>query len=51
MDERGKTAWVTLQENNAVAVVSLAPGKERITAIWPLGRKDWSRFKLDPSDT
>ena len=48
---QGKTAYVTLQENNAVARVSLSPaGKERITGVWPLGWKDWSRFKLDPSD-
>jgi hypothetical protein len=33
-------AWVTLQENNAVAEVNLA--SKTITAIWGLGKKDMS---------
>lgn len=36
----GKTAYVTLQENNALAVVDIA--KARVTAIKPLGMKDHS---------
>ncbi|SOB76038.1 hypothetical protein SAMN04488490_1709 [Marinobacter sp. LV10R510-11A] len=35
-----KTAWVVLQENNAVAVLDIAAGE--ITAILPLGFKDHS---------
>lgn len=35
-----KTAWVTLQENNAIAKVNI-PGKA-ITDIFPLGFKDYS---------
>jgi DNA-binding beta-propeller fold protein YncE len=43
------TAFVTLQENNAVAVVDLASA--RITKIIGLGFKDYgSKFKIAPSD-
>jgi DNA-binding beta-propeller fold protein YncE len=46
----GATAWVTLQENNAIAVVDVATAA--VTAIRPLGTKDFSvaGFGLDPSD-
>ena len=46
----GSTAYVTLQENNAVAVVDIAT--EEITAVVPLGYKDHSEpgNQLDPSD-
>ncbi len=37
----GKTAWVTLQENNAIAVVDIATA--RVTSILPLGLKDHSK--------
>lgn len=45
-----KTAWVTLQENNAVAVVDIAA--RRVSAIRPLGFKDHSRsgMGMDVSD-
>ena len=36
----GETAWVTLQENNAVAVVDVATAT--VTEILPLGTKDHS---------
>lgn len=36
----GATAWVTLQENNAVALLDIAAAT--ITRIVPLGLKDWS---------
>lgn len=36
-----KTAWVTLQENNALAVVDLATAT--VTALLPLGTKDHSQ--------
>lgn len=36
--EDGRTAWVTLQENNAVAIVDVASA--RVTAIKPLGTKN-----------
>nr|WP_276604940.1 choice-of-anchor I family protein [Nannocystis sp. RBIL2] len=43
------TAFVTLQENNALAVVDLASGK--VTDVHALGFKAWnSGAKLDPSD-
>lgn len=43
------TAWVTLQENNALAVIDLVAG--RATALLPLGYKDHSRpFVLDLRD-
>lgn len=44
-----KTAYVTLQENNAVAVVDLDAA--RITKIHALGFKDYStKYKIAPSD-
>lgn len=46
----GATAWVTLQENNAVAVLDVATA--RVTAIKPLGTKDHSLpgMGMDASD-
>ncbi|MEV5414316.1 choice-of-anchor I family protein [Thermopolyspora sp. NPDC052614] len=44
----GDTAWVTLQENNAIAVVDL--DRAAVTRIAPLGLKDFSRSGLDASD-
>lgn len=46
----GGTAYVTLQEANAVAVVDLASAT--VTRIWPLGSKDHGLAGngLDPSD-
>lgn len=44
----GKTAWVTLQEANAMAVIDLE--NNVVTAIVPLGLKDWRDFSLDASD-
>jgi hypothetical protein len=46
----GSTAYVTLQENNAIATVNIASAT--VTAIRPLGTKDHSvaGFGLDPSD-
>lgn len=50
VSEDGLTAYVTLQENNAVAVVDVAAA--RVTAIRPLGWKDHSQIGmgLDASD-
>ncbi len=50
VDPTGTTAWVTLQENNAVAVVDLAT--RTVTGVVGLGFKDWSApgNVLDPSD-
>ncbi|MDO5692381.1 MAG: choice-of-anchor I family protein [Pseudomonadota bacterium] len=47
----GKTAWVTLQENNALAKVDIASAT--VTAITPLGYKDHgvAGNELDVSDT
>lgn len=42
------TAYVTLQEANALAVVDLAA--PAITAVVPLGTKDFSGLLMDPSD-
>jgi DNA-binding beta-propeller fold protein YncE len=46
----GRTAYVTLQENNAIAVVDIE--RASVTAILPLGTKDHSLpgMGLDPSD-
>jgi hypothetical protein len=45
-----RTAWVTLQENNALAVVDIASAT--VTALVPLGAKDHSvpGYGLDASD-
>jgi len=46
----GDLAWVTLQENNAIAVINIRNG--RVRKIFSLGFKDHSKFKnkLDVSD-
>ena len=46
----GTTAWVSLQENNAVAVVDIA--NAQVTSIVPLGAKNFNApgNGLDPSD-
>ncbi len=46
----GTRAFATLQENNAIAVIDLAPGRERVERIEPLGFKDFSKCGLDASD-
>ena len=45
-----KTAWVTLQENNGIAKISIA--SKVATAIFPLGFKDFNleMNAMDPSD-
>ncbi len=45
-----KTAWVTLQENNAIAEINLET--KSITNVWALGKKDYSTFGngFDASD-
>ncbi|KAG5186700.1 hypothetical protein JKP88DRAFT_254410 [Tribonema minus] len=43
-----KTAYVTLQENNAVAKLDVASCK--VTDIFPLGTIDYSQVRFDPSD-
>lgn len=45
-----KTAWVTLQENNAIAKIDIR--SKRITEIFPLGFKNYNRDEngIDPSD-
>lgn len=40
----GKTAWVSLQENNAMGIIDLEAGTVEIKA---LGLKDWSQYRLD----
>ncbi len=39
----GKTAWISLQENNAFAVLDLSGAAPVITEIFSAGIKDWSR--------
>ena len=39
----GKTAWVSLQENNAIAVLDISGAAPVIKEIFSAGIKDWSR--------
>lgn len=50
VDSTRRTAWVTLQEANAVAVLDLRSGE--FTDVWPIPMKDWSKpgNVLDASD-
>ncbi|WP_234489067.1 choice-of-anchor I family protein [Oxynema sp. CENA135] len=50
VSEDGTKAWVTLQENNAIAVLDLLTGE--FTDLFALGFKDYSQPQnaLDPSD-
>lgn len=50
VSENSKTAWVTLQENNAIAEIDINAGK--IVKILPLGFKNYnnSENSIDPSD-
>lgn len=50
VSKSSKKAWVSLQENNAIAIVHVPSGTVR--AIRPLGLKDHSQTRnaLDPSD-
>ena len=43
-----KTAYVSLQENNALAVVDIASAK--VTKLLGLGYKDWSKLPMDASN-
>lgn len=47
-DRSGRLAYVSLQENNAVAIVDTATGT--LLSVRGLGFKDHSRFGLDASD-
>lgn len=44
----GETAWVSLQENNALAIIDVATGT--VTDVIGLGFQDHSVVPLDPSD-
>nr|XP_022345718.1 uncharacterized protein LOC111138165 isoform X2 [Crassostrea virginica] len=44
-----KKAYVSLQENNAIAEIDMVT--ETISEIRGLGFKDWKQYKLDPSDS
>jgi hypothetical protein len=50
VSEDSKTAWITLQENNGIAVLDL--NTKAFTKIFPLGFKDYSAAdnKIDVSD-
>lgn len=50
ISEDSKTAWVTLQENNAIAKINIAA--KTITDIFPLGFKDYNVAgnEIDPTD-
>ncbi|XP_046358639.2 mesenchyme-specific cell surface glycoprotein-like isoform X1 [Haliotis rufescens] len=44
----GHTVFVSLQDNNAIARVSVREGE--VTGIYSLGAKNWNQSRLDPSD-
>lgn len=48
VDARSKKAYVTLQENNAIAVVNL--DQARVERIFPLGTQDLATVAMDVSD-
>lgn len=50
ISDDNKTAWVSLQENNAIAILNIRSGK--VDEIVPLGTSDHSRagFGIDASD-
>ncbi|XP_072174784.1 mesenchyme-specific cell surface glycoprotein-like [Diadema setosum] len=43
-----RTAYISLQENNAIAVIDL--NSEDIVDIYPLGEKSWKDLRIDASD-
>ncbi|XP_066287026.1 uncharacterized protein [Branchiostoma lanceolatum] len=47
-DDREKKIYITLQENNAIAVVDLKT--LTVEDLYPLGAKNWADSMLDPSD-
>ncbi|KAL8588741.1 hypothetical protein ACOMHN_042083 [Nucella lapillus] len=49
IDDVNRQAYVTLQVNNAVAVIDL--GARKLTRIIPLGLKDWADLDIDLSDS
>ena len=49
VSQDSRTAFVTLQENNAVAVIDIE--RALLTRVFALGFKDFSRFDFDVSDT
>lgn len=52
VSDDGKRAWVTLQENNALAVVDLDRPAPKVVELRPLGSKNLSKYvySLDVSD-
>lgn len=44
----GRTAWVTLQENNGIAILDIPSAI--VKKMVGLGYKDWSKSALDPSN-
>ncbi|MFM9109685.1 MAG: choice-of-anchor I domain-containing protein, partial [Prochlorococcaceae cyanobacterium] len=47
----GTTAWVSLQENNAIAVLDLSGAQPVISSIFSAGIKDWSRGGASATNT
>lgn len=47
----GSTAWVSLQENNAIAVLDLSGAQPLISSIFSAGIKDWSRGGASATNT
>jgi 2',3'-cyclic-nucleotide 2'-phosphodiesterase (5'-nucleotidase family) len=47
----GKTAFISLQENNAIAVLDISTSTPKITSIFSAGIKDWDRGQASASNT
>ncbi|MCP9884630.1 esterase-like activity of phytase family protein [Synechococcus sp. ATX 2A4] len=43
ISDDGNTAWISLQENNAIAVLDLSGAAPVVSTIFSAGIKDWSR--------
>jgi 2',3'-cyclic-nucleotide 2'-phosphodiesterase (5'-nucleotidase family) len=43
ISDDGNTAWISLQENNAIAVLDLSGAAPVVSSIFSAGIKDWSR--------
>jgi len=48
LNSKGDTAWVAMQENNALAIIDVK--KAEVVGLKGLGKKSWADVELDPSN-